>query len=105
VSAAAVEHARQQWEAAHRRLGEEASDPARRERLYSGVERINAELRRRVGATFTLAELAEVYGDSEAWVWEALAEEPQTPGWPRDLALISDAAFHLYARGAADYRP
>jgi len=28
-----------------------------------------------------------------------------TPGWPRTLALVQDAAFHTYQRGASDYKP
>jgi len=26
-------------------------------------------------------------------------------GWPRDLSLVEDTAFYLYARGAVDYDP
>ena len=26
-----------------------------------------------------------------------------TPGWPRTLAIVQDAAFYLYQRGAVDY--
>ena len=60
---------------------------------------------RRVGQTFTLEELADAYGGAERWAREALAERAPTPGWPRDLTLVADAAFHLYARGAVDYGP
>ena len=38
-------------------------------------------------------------------VREAVAERASYPGWPRDLALVQDAAFYLYARGALDFEP
>ena len=35
----------------------------------------------------------------------AVSERAPTPGWPRTLAIVQDAAFHLYQRGAVDYAP
>ena len=99
-----IETARQQWDEGHRRFEEEARDPGRRLRLLTHLEIVYDELRKRLGSTFTLAELAEVYAGAEDWAREALAEAG-APGWPRDLTLVSDEAFHLYARGAADHRP
>jgi hypothetical protein len=63
------------------------------------------ELRKRVGATFTLAELAEAYRTSEAWARHVVSERAPAPGWPRTLAMVEGAAFHLYSRGAVDYKP
>jgi hypothetical protein len=105
VSSVALEHARQQWEDAHRRFDEAARDPARRDRLLEQLETVSAELRRRLGTTFTLRELAELYESADAWAREPFVDESVPPGWTRDVALVSDAAFHLYARGAIDYRP
>lgn len=65
---------------------------------------MTAELRKRLGTTFTLAELVEVYAGVEDWARATLAERG-APGWPRDLTLVADEAFPLYARGATDYRP
>jgi hypothetical protein len=65
---------------------------------------VSDELRRRVGGTFTLRELVDEYARADAWVCEALAEAA-APGWPRTLALVEGAAFHLYSRGAVDYAP
>jgi len=104
LSSYVVETARHQWEQGHRRFEEEARDPARRLRLLQHLETVNDELRKRLGSTFTLAELAETYAGAEDWAREALAEAG-APGWPRDLALVADEAFHVYARGAVDYRP
>lgn len=80
-------------------------EPLRRERLDRQVEAITEELRRRVGGTFTLAELVQAYASSESWARHAVEEKAPTPGWVRDLASVGDAAFHLYARGAVDYVP
>jgi hypothetical protein len=104
VSAYAVETARQEWEEGHRRFQEEAQDPRRRLRLLDQLERVTAELRRRLGTTFTLSELVETYPGVEDWAREAL-EDVGGAGWARDVTLVSDEAFHLYARGATDYRP
>jgi hypothetical protein len=38
-------------------------------------------------------------------VRDTVSERAPTPGWPRTLAIVQDAAFHLYQRGAVDYSP
>jgi hypothetical protein len=105
VSSFAVEHARQQWEEGYRRFEVEARDPMRAERLYDQLDVVLGALRRRVGETFTVAQLAQSYTGSEDWVREVLAERAPVSGWTRTVGLVGDAAFHLYARGATDYRP
>ncbi len=102
---AAVEHARQEWEESARRLDQEARDRAHRLQLLRQVEAVTAELRRRIGETFTLAELAGEYARAEAWTREAVAATEPPPGWPSTLALVEGAAFRAYARGAIDYAP
>ncbi len=97
--------ARNDWEQGYKRMLDEARDPASAERLLAQINAVTAELRRRVGATFTLRELTEAYLDSERWAREAVAEHAPAPGWSRTLSLVGDAAFHLYARGAVDYTP
>jgi len=105
VTSFAVEHARQQWEESQRRFDDEARDPARAPRLYQQLELVLAELRRRVGETFTLAQLVDAYGGSEDWAREVVEERAPAPGWARTVALVTDTAFHVYARGATDYSP
>ena len=105
MSTAAVEHARQQWEDGHRRLQSRAQDRTAYERLYAQVESLLDELRRRVGQTFTLQQLAAVYAGAEQWSREAAASGAPETARPEDLATVEDAAFHLYARGAVDYIP
>jgi hypothetical protein len=101
----AVTAARQEWEEGNRRFEEALREPAGRERLLAQVEVVTDELRRRIGQTFTLAELADVYTEAERWVRDTVAERAPAPGWLRNLASVEDAAFHLYARGAVDYEP
>lgn len=94
---------RQQWADSYTSLVRAPSglDPRVREQ----VETVTAELRRRVGGSFTLTELAAAYEGSERWTMTALAERSAGPGWVQTASSAADAAFHLYARGARDYRP
>jgi hypothetical protein len=105
VTTVDVESARRDWADGWRRLQEESREPAAADRLGEQLGVVTDELRRRVGSTFTLAELAEVYADADRWARAAVAEEAAAPDWPRLLSVVQDAAFHLYARGAVDYKP
>lgn len=87
------------------RLLEVASDRDAEERLLAQVEVVTEELRRRVGGTFTLAELASAYAGADSWSRAVVSERVPAPGWPRTLSLVEAAAFHRYARGAVDYEP
>ena len=102
---AAVDVARQQWAEGNRRLESAAADPEAYERLQAQLEVATEELRKRVGETFTLAQLAETYDTADGWMREAIEERAGLPGWPRHLSLVQDAAFHRFARGATDYSP
>ena len=105
MSAAAVETTRREWEESSARLEAAAADRDQYLRLLEQVDLVVAELRKRVGQTFTLAELADAYADADRWAWASLAEAGAPRGWPTTLALVVGAAFHQYARGASDYRP
>ena len=95
---------RLEWEHAYRDLEETARDSALADRVRVQLDALIAELRRRVGGTFTLGELADEYAGADRWARDVLAEQG-VPGWPRTLTLVEGAAFHLYARGAVDYLP
>jgi hypothetical protein len=103
-----LQAARYQWEEGARRLAEARTDPPRYRQLASLVDAVVDELRRRVGQTFTLAQLAEAYRGSEEWVRDVVVE-----GTPRrgaraglpDSSVVQDAAFAQYSRGATDYAP
>ena len=81
-----------QWEDGDRRLRELEGDRAKR-RLERQLELILDELRRRLGSTFTLEELADFYGEGTGWADELVG----TNGW------LVDAAFARYAREAKNY--
>jgi hypothetical protein len=100
-----VESARQEWDEGYRRLQAESNDRARYRALMDQVDAIRDELRRRVGQTFTLDELARAYAAADPWVRERIAEESPGPGSLRTLSLVEAAAFHLYSRAATDYAP
>ena len=104
-AAAEVVVARQQWQEGQRRLEAEAGQPALYRDLVGQVEVLTDELRRRVGQTFTLSDLARAYGGADSWSRDALeagSPEPESARW---LPLVQDAAFHAYSRGATDYEP
>jgi hypothetical protein len=99
-----IESARIEWETAYRDFAEAARDPAFDEPVRAQLAAVMTELRRRLGGSFTLRELAEEYVRADRWARDVLSEQG-VHGWPRTLALVEGAAFHLYARGAVDYRP
>lgn len=100
-----LEAARQQWAEGNRRFESHSSDGDVYLRLLAQLEAATEELRKRVGETFTLAQLADAYGASDDWMREAVEERAPSPGWSRQLSVVQDAAFHQYARGATDYSP
>jgi hypothetical protein len=100
-----LESARHEWADAYRRLVEAQRDPRAAEGLRLQLRAVTEELRRRIGSTFTLRELAVEYARADEWAWSVLDERAGSPGWPASLAVVEGAAFHLYARGATDYEP
>ena len=98
-----IELVRQEWQEGYRRLESLRDDRSRYDVLLVQLEVVGDELRKRVGQTYTLAELAAAYRDADRWARELVEERAPTLGWPRDLALVLAAAFHAYQRGAADY--
>lgn len=101
----ALEQTRREWELGNRRLEKQVHETARGEAILAELDAVLAELRKRIGGSFTLTELANAYPSAEAWSREAVAELEPAEGWPRRLALVTDAAFHVYSRGAVDYEP
>jgi alcohol dehydrogenase class IV len=100
-----VEVARQEWKEGARRLEAAREDRRRYRQLIDLLELVLDELRKRIGQTYTLAELVAAYGESDRWAREALGERAATPTWPRDLTMLIAAAFDAYQRGAIDYEP
>ena len=94
---------RREWEDGYRRFEDLSRDRVASERLRAQLDVVTDELRKRVGQTFTLDQLAGAYAQADAWTREAVSEHAATPGWPRTLAIVQDTAFYLYQRGAVDY--
>jgi hypothetical protein len=99
--------ARLQWDDGVRRLEGTDRRSARYRHLTLLVDAVLDELPRRVGRTFTLAELAAAYDGAEEWVRDVVVREtpPRAEAGIRDTVLVQDAAFGRYARGATDYAP
>jgi hypothetical protein len=101
-----VDLARQQWQDGNRRVEETRPNRDRYVALSEQVDVVVAGLRRRVGQMFTLGELAEAYEGADEWARELIddAADPDAPP-TAEAGTVADAAFHVYARGAVDYRP
>ncbi|CAN5318989.1 hypothetical protein BH20ACT13_BH20ACT13_02550 [soil metagenome] len=100
-----VESARRDWEDGYARFREEARDPAREDGLLVELEAVTDALRKRLGSTFTIRELAAEYREADSWTRAAVAERAVARTWPATLSIVESAAFHLYSRGALDYEP
>lgn len=95
------ENALYQWRQGERRLSQAPSE--RRPRLQGIVDRLVAELRKRLGGRFTADELAELYERGTSWCLQlAMDVAPEDP-WAWDSAVVIDAAFARYLREATDY--
>jgi hypothetical protein len=97
--------AREDWEDGSRRLERARRDPDRAETLDRVVGAMRRELHRRLGQTYTLAELLDVYQHSSAWALDvAMRVAPNAP-YARELGLVADPVFAVAARGASDWTP
>ncbi len=95
-----IENAIFQWEEGRRSLQALAEDPKERRRTDRIVGAIREELRRRVGSTFTAAELAEHYGQGTEWCLQLVAQVAPSVS---DAQALADAAFWLHLQGASDF--
>ncbi|MGA8745245.1 MAG: hypothetical protein WB507_05225 [Solirubrobacterales bacterium] len=96
-----LENALFQWEDGWRALRELPADPTTRRRANRVVNAVGEGLRRRIGPTFTAAELAEHYGRGTDWCLQVAFDA--APGLDADPQSLADAAFWLYLRGASDF--
>lgn len=95
-----LENALFQWEEGRRAL-QEIDDPKRRRLADRVVEAVRDELRRRIGPTFSSAELADLYGEGTDWAQQVAIDV--APAVEDDSQALADAAFWLYVRGATDF--
>jgi hypothetical protein len=93
-----LENAIFQWQEGWRLL-QAISDPRERRLADRVVNAVRDELRRRIGPTFSAAELADLYGRGTEWC-QRVAVAPAAEG---DAQSLADAAFWIYLRGATDF--
>jgi hypothetical protein len=95
------ETASAQWQEGLRRLAD--APPHERRVLERVTQRIEDDLRRRLGGRFTTDELADLYDAGTDWCIDvAVATAPDDPyAW--DVRTVADAAFGRYLRAATDY--
>jgi hypothetical protein len=86
-----------QWREGEQRVAA-APEPARAD-LERAADHVVEELRRRLGSSFLLDELADFYAESTDWATELAARR----GAGTDSASVVDAAFARYAREASNY--
>ncbi len=67
-----LDNALYQWEEGDRRLRELSSERRAAARLARATDAVRDELRRRIGPTFSAAELADLYGEGTDWALEAI---------------------------------
>ncbi|MEZ5120754.1 MAG: hypothetical protein R2736_04120 [Solirubrobacterales bacterium] len=89
------------WRAGDRAV--QSAAPDERLAMERVVEALMAELRRRIGITFTVDELACHYDQGTDWCLEIAQRVAPDAPWAWDAAIVADAAFHRYLRGASDY--
>jgi hypothetical protein len=90
------------WLDGARRLA--SAEPSERPALERVRDQIVNELRRRLGGSFTTADLAQLYTDHGTdWCFDlATRVAPRTPAaW--DVPIVAGAAFARYAREASDF--
>ena len=92
-----LENALYQWEEGERRV-RETPEPGRAA-LDRAVAAVLEELRRRLGSTFDVDELAAFYGSGTDWAVELAARHAPVG----DGTDVVDAAFGRYAREASNY--
>lgn len=95
-----LENALFQWEEGRRAL-QAIEDPRRRRLADRVVDALREELRRRIGPTFSAAELADLYGQGTDWAQQVAIDV--APSLDGDSQALADAAFWLYLRGATDF--
>jgi hypothetical protein len=105
VSDARLSSARADWAAGERRLAAARRDPARAATVDRLVDELRRELVRRIGRTYTLAELVTAYEAAGPWARDLAQRLAPGQPWAQDLSLIADPVFAAAARGARDWKP
>ena len=90
-----------QWREGERRMA--GAPLEQRAALETVVTRIVADLRKRLGGTFTTDELADLYARGTDWCTDLAASVAPDAPWAWDARTVADAAFLRYLRDARDF--
>ncbi len=91
----------QQWQSGDRLRRD--VDAAKSIAVERACEVVLAELRRRLGSTFTTEELVELYDRGTSWCQDlAVSTAPGAP-WAWDERIVADGTFFRYVREARDF--
>ena len=93
----ALENALYQWREGEARVAG-TPEPARAD-LARAVDVVVDQLRKRLGSSFVLDELADLYAEGTDWATDLATRH----GAGTDAATVADAAFARYAREASNY--
>jgi hypothetical protein len=93
----AIENALYQWREGERRIAS-SEEPAQAD-LQAATDAVVEELRRRLGSSFVVDELAALYGYDTDWALEIARRNAAGT----DAAAVVDAAFARYLREAKDF--
>jgi len=93
----ALENALFQWREGERRLSD-VEEPARAD-LELAADAVVEQLRKRLGSSFVLDELADLYAADTDWATELARRHAAGT----DAAAVVDAAFARYAREASNF--
>jgi hypothetical protein len=93
----AIENALFQWRDGDRRLAK-TPEPARAD-LDEAAAAVIEQLRKRLGSTFLLEELADLYARDTDWAIELARRHAAGT----DAAAVVDAAFARYARESSNF--
>jgi hypothetical protein len=91
----------EQWREGDRRMA--GAPPEHWPALEAVVSEIEAELRRRLGGTFTTDELTDLYERGTDWCMDLAARVAPDAPWAWDARTVADAAFLRYLRDARDF--
>jgi hypothetical protein len=97
---------RRDWADGERRLAAaRVRDPARAAVYDRVAAELRRTLRRRIGQTFSLADLAQVYGRSASWTRDVAQQTAPGAAYAHDLSVTADAVFGEASRQASDWTP
>jgi hypothetical protein len=99
----AVDNAVFQWEDGFRKLQAARSDPLLHRALARAVVAVQDQLRKHLGSSFSVDELASLYSENPDWGFDLVIQSAPEDIRAWDTSTAVDAAFYLYMREAMDF--